>query len=295
MVAPLLPKAMTAEEWSPPALSRQAAWCCVLDRRSTSALAKFRSEHAGTRLHSAVDGALVDTPGSPCRGAVADRGDVAGLSNGPELGEPRGTDCTGRRGSAAGPAAADPSPAVGKHAAGRSPPRRAEDRSAGTAGARSKRRRRKRGHRCGASSSTAAAQASTVCSGNLKSKLLESEGGNLDSENAVKRGLGWLAAHQLASGAWRFNHQGPPCSGACGNPGNEPSTTASTCGGPAMFSREAPDNTDPQRRLPASCPQRDVLSLAGRMQPDWRTAAILWKARCTARAVGHRGWPKRMP
>jgi hypothetical protein len=108
------------------------------------------------------------------------------------------------------------------------------------------------------------AGALTGRSGQMKSKLLDSEGGNLDSEQAVKRGLGWLAAHQLPSGAWRFNHQGPPCSGACGNPGNEPSTTASTALGLLCFLGAG--HTDRQGDY-QEVVRNAMYYLAGRMQP----------------------------
>ncbi|HEX3656459.1 MAG TPA: prenyltransferase/squalene oxidase repeat-containing protein [Pirellulales bacterium] len=108
------------------------------------------------------------------------------------------------------------------------------------------------------------AGALTGRSGQMKSKLLDSEGGNLDSEQAVKRGLGWLAAHQLPSGAWRFNHQGAPCSGACGNPGNEPSTTASTALGLLCFLGAG--HTDRQGDY-QEVVRNAMYYLAGRMQP----------------------------
>ena len=51
-------------------------------------------------------------------------------------------------------------------------------------------------------------------SGSLKGELLDSEGGNQSTEEAVTRGLSWLAAHQLPNGSWRFNHQGAALLGA---------------------------------------------------------------------------------
>lgn len=64
--------------------------------------------------------------------------------------------------------------------------------------------------------------------GNRKGELLASRGGNEASENAVLRGLRWLAAHQHRDGSWRFNHQHGVCQGQCRHPGNFESTTAST-------------------------------------------------------------------
>ena len=63
--------------------------------------------------------------------------------------------------------------------------------------------------------------------GDLKQALLE-DGASEETELAVKRGLRWLAAHQLEDGSWRFNHhQGGVCK-YCPNPGNHGSSTAAT-------------------------------------------------------------------
>ena len=101
-------------------------------------------------------------------------------------------------------------------------------------------------------------------SGSLKGKLLDSEGGSQASEEAVARGLHWLAAHQLPSGSWRFNHQGPPCSGACANPGSEPSTTASTALGLLCFLGAG--HTDRQGDYQEQV-RNAMYYLAGRMHP----------------------------
>lgn len=58
--------------------------------------------------------------------------------------------------------------------------------------------------------------------------LLRSGGGTRQSERAVRRGLRWLAAHQLDDGSWSFDHNKSICRGQCRNTGVEPSTTAST-------------------------------------------------------------------
>ena len=57
--------------------------------------------------------------------------------------------------------------------------------------------------------------------------------GNTDasdaSEEAVERGLRWLAAHQNRDdGSWNFNLHKGPCRGSCRNSGTVPSTTGAT-------------------------------------------------------------------
>lgn len=61
-----------------------------------------------------------------------------------------------------------------------------------------------------------------------RAELAASGGGSVPSEEAVERGLRWLTAHQLPSGAWRFDLEGSPCQGMCRNPGRVASTTAAT-------------------------------------------------------------------
>lgn len=61
-----------------------------------------------------------------------------------------------------------------------------------------------------------------------RGKLADQGGGNARSEEAVERGLRWLAAHQHEDGSWRFHFDGLPCSNACRNPGTESSSTGST-------------------------------------------------------------------
>jgi hypothetical protein len=53
-------------------------------------------------------------------------------------------------------------------------------------------------------------------------------GGTRASENAVERGLRWLAAHQREDGSWSFDLTKPPCNGMCRNSGTEASATAAT-------------------------------------------------------------------
>jgi hypothetical protein len=58
--------------------------------------------------------------------------------------------------------------------------------------------------------------------------LVQQRGGTPESEDAVSRGLAWLAAHQREDGSWRFNHHEGTCGGLCRDPGTVGSTTAAT-------------------------------------------------------------------
>ena len=53
-------------------------------------------------------------------------------------------------------------------------------------------------------------------------------GGSPASEEAVDRGLAWLARHQAADGSWRFDLSGCRCDGGCRDAGSVTSTTAAT-------------------------------------------------------------------
>jgi hypothetical protein len=61
-------------------------------------------------------------------------------------------------------------------------------------------------------------------SGDIKRDALQTHGGTAASEQAVARGLEWLAAHQGPDGSWRCDLANSRCRGACRNPG---STTGS--------------------------------------------------------------------
>lgn len=62
-----------------------------------------------------------------------------------------------------------------------------------------------------------------------RAKLVAQRGGSAASEEAVQRGLRWLAAHQLKDGSWRFDlRQSPQCRGRCRNHGTIPTTTGAT-------------------------------------------------------------------
>ena len=64
--------------------------------------------------------------------------------------------------------------------------------------------------------------------GGLKGHLLAIRGGTPQSEEAVARGLRWLAAHQEDSGRMQFDHTQGPCGGHCRHPGTDACSTAAT-------------------------------------------------------------------
>jgi hypothetical protein len=63
-----------------------------------------------------------------------------------------------------------------------------------------------------------------------RARLAQQEGGTIQSEAAVARGLEWLARHQNPNGSWSLNtfHRVRECRGRCGNPGHVHSDTAAT-------------------------------------------------------------------
>jgi len=61
-----------------------------------------------------------------------------------------------------------------------------------------------------------------------RARLVGQRGGTPASEDAVARGLAWLAAHQRPDGSWRFDHRDSVCGGLCRDPGIVGSTTAAT-------------------------------------------------------------------
>ena len=78
------------------------------------------------------------------------------------------------------------------------------------------------------------AESRLVAGGGLEGRTPQGRGAALGdgasdaSEDAVERGLRWLAAHQGRDGSWNFNHNKGPCGGSCRNPGTVPSTTGAT-------------------------------------------------------------------
>lgn len=61
-----------------------------------------------------------------------------------------------------------------------------------------------------------------------RARLAMAEGGTPASEEAVERGLAWLAKHQRRDGSWHFDHNLSDCQGMCRNAGDHHSTTAAT-------------------------------------------------------------------
>lgn len=61
-----------------------------------------------------------------------------------------------------------------------------------------------------------------------RAELAREAGGTPESEEAVERGLRWIAAHQSPDGGWTFDLKKSYCAGLCANPGTEASTTAAT-------------------------------------------------------------------
>jgi len=61
-----------------------------------------------------------------------------------------------------------------------------------------------------------------------RARLVADAGGTPESEQAVERGLRWLAAHQCDDGSWNFDHTKSHCHGYCRNPGTAGTTTGST-------------------------------------------------------------------
>ena len=51
--------------------------------------------------------------------------------------------------------------------------------------------------------------------GEAKARLVRREGGSVESEKAVERGLDWLARHQRKDGSWSLDHHGQCKGPAC--------------------------------------------------------------------------------
>lgn len=53
-----------------------------------------------------------------------------------------------------------------------------------------------------------------------RKRLVAQRGGSVASEEAVARGLEWLARHQLPDGGWSFDHRHGQCQSRCAHPGS---------------------------------------------------------------------------
>lgn len=62
----------------------------------------------------------------------------------------------------------------------------------------------------------------------FRAALVGKHGGTPASEEAVAKGLRWLAAHQNNNGSWHFDHRSAVCDGLCQNPGTATTTTGAT-------------------------------------------------------------------
>lgn len=61
-----------------------------------------------------------------------------------------------------------------------------------------------------------------------RARWVAEAGGTPESEQAVERGLRWLAAHQCDDGSWNFDHWKSHCHGYCRDPGTAATTTGAT-------------------------------------------------------------------
>ncbi len=95
-----------------------------------------------------------------------------------------------------------------------------------------------------------------------RARLVRARGGTAGSEDAMARGLAWLAAHQRRDGGWRFDHRHGACGGMCANPGTHASTTAAT--GLALLAFLGAGETTPQSPY-RSLVDRGVYYLVNRM------------------------------
>ena len=63
-----------------------------------------------------------------------------------------------------------------------------------------------------------------------RARLALERGGTRVSEDAVERGLAWLAAHQRQDGSWWLDHGKGPCDGRCSDPGKTVETAIGATG-----------------------------------------------------------------
>lgn len=115
--------------------------------------------------------------------------------------------------------------------------------------------------------------------GASRGDLARSRGGSAASEQAVDRGLAWLAAHQGGDGAWRFDLSNCSCGGACRDPGTVSSVTAAT--GVALLPFLGAGHTHVEGAYRETV-ARGLAALVGRMQVTARGGDL-----CEGTMYGH--------
>jgi hypothetical protein len=103
--------------------------------------------------------------------------------------------------------------------------------------------------------------------GETRAAAVEARGGSAASEQAVERGLAWLAEHQAVDGSWQFDLSGCRCQGACRHPGSLKSSTASTAIALLPFLGAGNTHVDGPYQQTVS---RAIYYLISRMQPTPR-------------------------
>ncbi len=104
-------------------------------------------------------------------------------------------------------------------------------------------------------------------------------GGSAASEEAVERGLAWLARHQTADGSWRCDLADCRCDGRCRDPGTVSSTTAATGIALLPFLGAGSTHVDGPYRETVN---RGIYYLLSRMQPTERGGDL-----CEGTMYGH--------
>lgn len=103
--------------------------------------------------------------------------------------------------------------------------------------------------------------------GEARAAAVKARGGSAASEQAVERGLAWLAEHQAVDGSWQFDLSGCRCQGACRHPGTLKSSTASTAIALLPFLGAGNTHVDGPYQQTVS---RAIYYLISRMQPTPR-------------------------
>ncbi len=103
--------------------------------------------------------------------------------------------------------------------------------------------------------------------GDARAAAVKARGGSAASEQAVERGLAWLAEHQAVDGSWQFDLSGCRCQGGCRHPGTLKSSTASTSIALLPFLGAGNTHVDGPYQQTVS---RAIYYLISRMQPTPR-------------------------